>query len=86
MAKHAAVYPSAEELEAVQSLVSAVEGGLKYVSDWLMDSTKASGLVSTEPAEPNPKLVPQDFSSLFIHLYLYLFVVFNNGVGCFKIF
>ncbi|KAB5528498.1 hypothetical protein PHYPO_G00140860 [Pangasianodon hypophthalmus] len=55
MAKHAAVYPSAEELEAVQSLVSAVEGGLKYVSDWLVDSTKASALISTEPAEPNPK-------------------------------
>lgn len=57
MAKHAAVYPSAEELEAVQSLVSAVEGGLKYISDWLIDSTKASTLVSTEPAEPSSKLV-----------------------------
>lgn len=69
MAKHAAVYPSAEELEAVQSLVSVVEGGLKYVSDWLIDSTKASALISTEPAEPNPKLVPLDFSSLFTYLY-----------------
>ncbi|XP_058230418.1 spermatid perinuclear RNA-binding protein-like isoform X1 [Hemibagrus wyckioides] len=55
MAKHAAVYPSAEELEAVQSLVSVVEGGLKYVSDWLIDSTKTSAFTSTEPAEPNPK-------------------------------
>lgn len=58
MAKHAAVYPSAEELEAVQSLVSAVEGGLKYVSDWLIDSTKASAPEANEPAETNPKLVP----------------------------
>lgn len=62
MAKHAAVYPSAEELEAVQSLVSVVEGGLKYVSDWLIDSSKASALICTESAEPNP-LVPQDFSA-----------------------
>lgn len=56
MAKHTAVYPSAEELEAVQSLVSAVEGGLKHVSDWLIDSTKTTALKSTEPEEPNPKL------------------------------
>ncbi|KAM9446687.1 spermatid perinuclear RNA-binding protein-like isoform 1-T3 [Clarias gariepinus] len=55
MAKHTAVYPSAEELEAVQSLVSAVEGGLKHVSDWLIDSTKTTALKSTEPEEPNPK-------------------------------
>ncbi|TSM85961.1 Spermatid perinuclear RNA-binding protein [Bagarius yarrelli] len=55
MAKHAAVYPTAEELEAVQSLVSVVEGGLKYVSDWLINSTKASDVISTEPEEPNPK-------------------------------
>lgn len=66
MAKHAAVYPSAEELQAVQSLVSAVEGGLKYVSDWLIDSNKASALISTESAEPNPKLV---FRYFFIYLY-----------------
>ncbi|XP_053530326.1 spermatid perinuclear RNA-binding protein isoform X3 [Ictalurus punctatus] len=55
MAKHAAVYPSAEELEAVQSLVSAVERGLKYVSEWLIDSTKDSAPISAEPAEPNSK-------------------------------
>ncbi|KAI5613195.1 spermatid perinuclear RNA-binding protein isoform X3, partial [Silurus asotus] len=69
MAKHAVVYPSAEELEAVQSLVSAVEGGLKYVSDWLIDFTKTSTPISTEPVEPNPKLVPQNFTSNNIYLF-----------------
>ncbi|KAF4074447.1 hypothetical protein AMELA_G00239490 [Ameiurus melas] len=55
MAKHAAVYPSAEELENVQSLVSAVERGLKYVSEWLIDSTEDGASISAEPAEPHPK-------------------------------
>ncbi|KAM4745326.1 spermatid perinuclear RNA-binding protein-like isoform 2-T2 [Anableps anableps] len=41
MAKHASVYPAPEELEAVQALVSTVEGALKKVSDW-MDGLKNS--------------------------------------------
>ncbi|XP_064863641.1 spermatid perinuclear RNA-binding protein-like isoform X5 [Oncorhynchus nerka] len=35
MAKHSSVYPSSSELEAVQTLVSTVEGALKHVSDWI---------------------------------------------------
>uniref|UniRef100_A0A3Q1I997 Spermatid perinuclear RNA-binding protein n=1 Tax=Anabas testudineus TaxID=64144 RepID=A0A3Q1I997_ANATE len=35
MAKHASIYPAPEELEAVQTLVSTVEGALKKVSDWM---------------------------------------------------
>uniref|UniRef100_A0A671X6Z4 Spermatid perinuclear RNA-binding protein-like n=1 Tax=Sparus aurata TaxID=8175 RepID=A0A671X6Z4_SPAAU len=38
MAKHASIYPTPEELEAVQTLVSTVEGALKKVSDWMDDS------------------------------------------------
>uniref|UniRef100_A0A673WF25 Spermatid perinuclear RNA-binding protein-like n=1 Tax=Salmo trutta TaxID=8032 RepID=A0A673WF25_SALTR len=41
MAKHASIYPSPEELEAVQKLVSTVECALKQVSDW-MDNLDAS--------------------------------------------
>uniref|UniRef100_A0A8C7NFJ2 Spermatid perinuclear RNA-binding protein n=1 Tax=Oncorhynchus mykiss TaxID=8022 RepID=A0A8C7NFJ2_ONCMY len=41
MAKHVDIYPSPEELEAVQKLVSTVECALKQVSDWL-DSLNAS--------------------------------------------
>lgn len=41
MAKHAEVYPSSEELEAVQTIVSHVECALKTVSDQ-MDTPKES--------------------------------------------
>lgn len=41
MAKHSTIYPSSEDLEAVQSLVSTVECALKHVSDW-MDQSQAS--------------------------------------------
>ncbi|KAM9465222.1 spermatid perinuclear RNA-binding protein-like isoform 3-T3 [Salvelinus alpinus] len=41
MAKHADIYPSPEELEAVQKLVSTVECALKQVSDW-MDNLNTS--------------------------------------------
>ncbi|XP_068584994.1 interleukin enhancer-binding factor 3-like [Cebidichthys violaceus] len=47
MAKHSEVYPSPEELEAVQSIVSRVECALKTVSDQ-MDTPKESKL-NAEP-------------------------------------
>ncbi|MGH0171025.1 UNVERIFIED_CONTAM: hypothetical protein FKN15_060032 [Acipenser sinensis] len=40
MAKHSTIYPSSEELEAVQNLVSTVECALKNVSDWMDEITK----------------------------------------------
>ncbi|XP_008285260.1 spermatid perinuclear RNA-binding protein-like isoform X1 [Stegastes partitus] len=46
MAKHASVYPAPEELEAVQTLVSTVEGALKKVSDWMDGLNKPSGKTS----------------------------------------
>uniref|UniRef100_A0A3B3S4G0 DZF domain-containing protein n=3 Tax=Paramormyrops kingsleyae TaxID=1676925 RepID=A0A3B3S4G0_9TELE len=46
MAKHSAVYPSQEELEAVQNMVSHTERALKAVSDWLDEQEK----VGTEDA------------------------------------
>lgn len=39
MAKHSTIYPSSQELEAVQTLVSTVECALKHVSDWLDQSS-----------------------------------------------
>ncbi|XP_040010555.1 spermatid perinuclear RNA-binding protein-like [Xiphias gladius] len=47
MAKHASIYPAPEELEAVQTLVSVVEGALKKVSDWMDGLNKSSGKTST---------------------------------------
>uniref|UniRef100_A0AAY4BIZ4 Spermatid perinuclear RNA-binding protein n=1 Tax=Denticeps clupeoides TaxID=299321 RepID=A0AAY4BIZ4_9TELE len=54
MAKHSTVYPSSDELEAVQTLVSTVECALKHVSDW-MDQTNQSEEASApeEDAEPS---------------------------------
>uniref|UniRef100_A0A8D3B144 Spermatid perinuclear RNA-binding protein n=1 Tax=Scophthalmus maximus TaxID=52904 RepID=A0A8D3B144_SCOMX len=43
MAKHAGIYPAPEELEAVQRLVSTVEGALKKVSDWMDGLSKSPG-------------------------------------------
>lgn len=47
MAKHASIYPAPEELEAVQTLVSTVEGALKKVSDWMDGLKTSSGKTST---------------------------------------
>uniref|UniRef100_A0AAY5EUS4 Spermatid perinuclear RNA-binding protein n=1 Tax=Electrophorus electricus TaxID=8005 RepID=A0AAY5EUS4_ELEEL len=55
MAKHSTIYPSPEELEAVQSLVSTVECALKHVSDW-MDCSQAgqSNPSSSQEEEVEP--------------------------------
>ncbi|KAI5613812.1 interleukin enhancer binding factor 3a isoform X1 [Silurus asotus] len=41
--KHASVYPCAEELQAVQNMVSHLENGLKIVGNWLNRQEAASG-------------------------------------------
>ncbi|XP_040842230.1 interleukin enhancer-binding factor 3 isoform X2 [Ochotona curzoniae] len=40
MAKHSSVYPTQEELEAVQTMVSHAERALKAVSDWIDEQEK----------------------------------------------
>lgn len=40
MTKHAAIYPTEEELQAVQKIVSITERALKLVSDNMTDSEK----------------------------------------------
>uniref|UniRef100_A0A3P8ZLF8 Spermatid perinuclear RNA-binding protein n=1 Tax=Esox lucius TaxID=8010 RepID=A0A3P8ZLF8_ESOLU len=52
MAKHSTIYPSSSELEAVQTLVSTVEGALKHVSDWIDQST-TDQLVDSSSREPS---------------------------------
>uniref|UniRef100_A0A8C2Z2R5 Spermatid perinuclear RNA-binding protein n=1 Tax=Cyclopterus lumpus TaxID=8103 RepID=A0A8C2Z2R5_CYCLU len=51
MAKHASIYPEPEELEAVQTLVSTVEGALKKVSDWMDGLRGSSGKTSGDKGE-----------------------------------
>uniref|UniRef100_A0A8C8DG21 Uncharacterized protein n=1 Tax=Oncorhynchus tshawytscha TaxID=74940 RepID=A0A8C8DG21_ONCTS len=67
MAKHSAVYPTQEELEGVQNMVSHTERALKAVSDWLDEQEK---VVKSAPdgtdsdKESEPKLSEQATRSL----------------------
>uniref|UniRef100_A0A803SR20 Interleukin enhancer binding factor 3 n=1 Tax=Anolis carolinensis TaxID=28377 RepID=A0A803SR20_ANOCA len=49
MAKHSAVYPTQEELTAVQNMVSHTERALKAVSDWINEQEKGN---NEQPPEP----------------------------------
>ncbi|XP_053439216.1 interleukin enhancer-binding factor 3 isoform X7 [Nycticebus coucang] len=59
MAKHSSVYPTQEELEAVQNMVSHTERALKAVSDWIDEQEKGSG----EHAESDSMDVPPEDES-----------------------
>lgn len=52
MAKHSAVYPTQEELTAVQNMVSHTERALKAVSDWINEQEKV-------PAGDQPEQPPE---------------------------
>lgn len=61
MAKHSTIYPSSQELEAVQTLVSTVECALKHVSDWLDQSSgDAHSQVNSQPADSTEEEDPGD--------------------------
>ncbi|KAM6430963.1 spermatid perinuclear RNA-binding protein isoform 2-T4 [Liasis olivaceus] len=47
MMKHSTIYPSPEELEAVQNMVSTVECALKQVSDWMDETSKSTRVESS---------------------------------------
>ncbi|XP_077202231.1 interleukin enhancer-binding factor 3 isoform X1 [Paroedura picta] len=51
MAKHSAVYPTQEELTAVQNMVSHTERALKAVSDWINEQEKGSGEQPEQPPQ-----------------------------------
>ena len=50
MAKHSSVYPSSEELEAVQVIISHVECALKAVSDTLDEKPAAAAAAAAAAA------------------------------------
>uniref|UniRef100_A0AAY4AYU9 Interleukin enhancer binding factor 3 n=1 Tax=Denticeps clupeoides TaxID=299321 RepID=A0AAY4AYU9_9TELE len=69
MAKHSAVYPTQEELEAVQNMVSHTERALKAVSDWLDEQERVAAKPNATGAdgaekESEPKSVDQPTRSL----------------------
>uniref|UniRef100_A0A8D0AWS4 Spermatid perinuclear RNA-binding protein n=1 Tax=Sander lucioperca TaxID=283035 RepID=A0A8D0AWS4_SANLU len=61
MAKHSTIYPSSQELEAVQKLVSTVECALKHVSDWLdQSSSDVHSQVDSQPTDSTEEDDPSD--------------------------
>uniref|UniRef100_A0A3Q3WNR8 Uncharacterized protein n=1 Tax=Mola mola TaxID=94237 RepID=A0A3Q3WNR8_MOLML len=64
MAKHASIYPAPEELEAVQTMVSTVEGALKKVSDWMDGLNESSGKTNSDSACPLLALRPDNMPML----------------------
>ncbi|KAL4657967.1 hypothetical protein GN956_G2830 [Arapaima gigas] len=64
MARHSAIYPTQEELEGVQNMVSHTERALKAVSDWLEEQERVaskadSGTEGTE-GEKESELKPSE--------------------------
>ncbi|XP_073443655.1 interleukin enhancer-binding factor 3 isoform X2 [Dendrobates tinctorius] len=59
MAKHSVVYPTQEELEAVQNMVSHTERALKAVSDWIDQQEKVNTGECVQP-EPVPAEEPTE--------------------------
>ncbi|XP_044125025.1 spermatid perinuclear RNA-binding protein isoform X1 [Bufo gargarizans] len=55
MAKHSTIYPSPEELEAVQNMVSTVECALKHVSDWMDERSKSSTVENEQEIKAEEK-------------------------------
>ena len=55
MAKHSSVYPTSEELEAVQVIISHVECALKAVSDTLDEKPAAEETPEAERYRPTAR-------------------------------
>ncbi|MEQ2291600.1 hypothetical protein AMECASPLE_014766, partial [Ameca splendens] len=57
MAKHSTIYPSSQELEAVQTLVFTIECALKEVADWLDQSSgdAPNNNFDSQPADSTEK-------------------------------
>uniref|UniRef100_A0A8C5M3B3 Interleukin enhancer binding factor 3 n=1 Tax=Leptobrachium leishanense TaxID=445787 RepID=A0A8C5M3B3_9ANUR len=58
MAKHSQIYPTQEELEAVQNMVSHTERALKAVSDWIDQQEKVQG--GPEEVLPEADVITDD--------------------------
>ncbi|XP_072225795.1 interleukin enhancer-binding factor 3 homolog isoform X1 [Leuresthes tenuis] len=60
MAKHSAIYPTQEELESVQNMVSHTERALKAVSDWLDKQEKGTSKSDSESTEADKESEHKD--------------------------
>ncbi|XP_036380803.1 interleukin enhancer-binding factor 3a isoform X1 [Megalops cyprinoides] len=59
MAKHSAVYPTQEELEGVQNMVSHTERALKAVSDWLDEQERGGAKTDAPDADTEKESEPK---------------------------
>ncbi|KAM9393128.1 interleukin enhancer-binding factor 3 homolog isoform 2-T2 [Pholidichthys leucotaenia] len=60
MAKHSAIYPTQEELESVQNMVSHTERALKAVSDWLDKQEKGTSKSDSDGTDTDKESEPKD--------------------------
>ncbi|XP_078126585.1 interleukin enhancer-binding factor 3 homolog [Sander vitreus] len=60
MAKHSVIYPTQEELENVQNMVSHTERALKAVSDWLDKQEKGTSKSDSDSAETDKESEHRD--------------------------
>lgn len=70
MAKHASIYPAPEELEAVQTMVSTVEGALKKVSDWMDGLSESSGKTSNDNRNGIAQTDPSETKYVLLCVFL----------------
>lgn len=86
MAKHASIYPAPEELEAVQTLVSTVEGALKKVSDWMDSLNEPSGKTSEDAGDNMVEKHPEEPKYVLVFVLLFqarlLCTLLNAAVIC----
>ncbi|XP_040014142.1 interleukin enhancer-binding factor 3 homolog isoform X2 [Xiphias gladius] len=60
MAKHSAIYPTQEELESVQNMVSYTERALKAVSDWLDKQEKGTSKSDSDGTDADKESEQKD--------------------------
>ncbi|XP_037647771.1 interleukin enhancer-binding factor 3 homolog isoform X3 [Sebastes umbrosus] len=60
MAKHSVIYPTQEELESVQNMVSHTERALKAVSDWLDKQEKGTSKSDSDSADTDKESEHRD--------------------------
>jgi zinc finger RNA-binding protein len=60
MTKHATIYPSEDELQAIQKIVSITERALKLVSDIIIDQDKTKETTGEDKDTKEVPKTPQD--------------------------
>lgn len=65
MAKHSVIYPTQEELESVQNMVSHTERALKAVSDWLDKQEKGTSKSESDSTDNDRERWDDGWDAIF---------------------